>query len=82
MIRPTPQAQMRLGILASLAVANYGFDEELLPKELPPSLLDHIVSRDGLRLNELIEHMGGASEIWIRALMWLWKFDLIRLADH
>lgn len=82
MIRLAPQAQMRLGILASLAVANYGFDEELLPKELPPSLLNHIASRDGLRLNELIEHMGGASEIWIRALMWLWKFDLIRLADH
>ena len=81
-IRKAPDAEKRLVILSGLSTANYGFDDDLLPRDLVNTLLGQISRVDGLSLSKLIEGMGGASETWIRALMWLWKFDLIRMTDH
>jgi starch synthase len=74
-----PDAVRRFDILAGLSAANYGFDPVLLPKPMVQALLQALATGGPHTVDSLLQQQGGASEVRVRALMWLWKFDVIRL---
>ena len=79
-IRVPRDAGARLGTLTRLAMANYGFDEELLP----PALIHALFAKAGQRpvwpVGELIAASGHHEAVAHRALLWLAKFDLIAIS--
>ncbi len=78
-VQLAPEAARRFEVLAELSVANYGFDAALLPKPLLQGLLKALATGGAHTVDTLLQQQGGASELRVRALMWLWKFDVIRL---
>lgn len=77
----SPGAVKRFELIASLSAANYGFDEQLLPKQIVETWFNQIAELEHIQLSNLITRMGGLTESSICALMWLWKFDLIRMSE-
>ncbi len=76
-VTPQPDAQARLQDLFGLAMANYAFDAVRLPKENVVALLEVLQKQGGLTVNALLAAAGLATPVGVRALMWLWKFDLL-----
>ncbi len=76
-VTPQPDAQARLQDLFGLAVANYAFDAVRLPKANVVALLEVLQKQGGLTVNALLAAAGLATPVGVRALMWLWKFDLL-----
>ncbi len=76
-VTPQPDAQARLRDLFGLAMANYAFDAVRLPKENVVALLEVLQKQGGLTVNALLAAAGLATPVGVRALMWLWKFDLL-----
>lgn len=81
MVRLAPMAFERFDVITSLSAANYGFDQQILPKSLLVDWLKQISQAGAIRIAELTVQAGGFSAASICALMWLWKFDVIRLSD-
>ncbi len=48
-----------------------------LPKENVVALLEVLQKQGGLTVNALLAAAGLATPVGVRALMWLWKFDLL-----
>ena len=78
-VRPQPNAAARLRDLLGLSMAGYAFDAALLPKEAPTALLTVLEKQPSQNVNELLAAAGLATPPGVRALMWLWKFDLIKV---
>ncbi len=74
-----PDARVRLRDLLSLPMVAYAFDARLLPKESPMLLLAELEKKPSQTVNELLVSAGLAAPAGVRALQWLWKFDLVRL---
>lgn len=72
-------AVARLNDLLSLAMVNYAFDAALLPKEHIVALLDVLQKQGGQTVNALLAAAGVATPVGVRSLMWLWKFDLLKV---
>lgn len=80
-VRARPDAVARLQALLSLAMVNYAFDPQLLSQESLTSLLT-VLQSDGLHtVNSALATAGQATPAGVRALMWLWKFDLLRVSS-
>ncbi|MCX7178565.1 MAG: glycosyltransferase [Proteobacteria bacterium] len=74
-----PDAEARLRDLLGLAMANYAFDTALLPRETIVALLAVAEKQGGQTVNALLAATGAATPVGVRCLMWLWKFDLLRV---
>jgi glycosyltransferase involved in cell wall biosynthesis len=74
-------AAARLRDLLGLAVANYAIDTGLLPRETIELLLEMVGKEDFQTVNALLTTAGAATPVGVRCLMWLWKFDLVAVAQ-
>ena len=79
MVMPQSDAEARLRDLMGLAMANYAFDSSLLSRETISALLVVLVKQGGQTVNALLAAAGAATPEGVRALMWLWKFDLVQV---
>ena len=75
-----PSAQARLSDLRSLTMANYAFEASLLPPETIIALLSLLEKNGSQTVNDLLVAAGVATPVGVRCLMWLWKFDLVKVA--
>ena len=76
---PQPDAEARLRDLLGLVMANYALDAGLLPRETIAALLAAAKRQAGQSVNVLLEAAGAVTPVGVRCLMWLWKFDLVRV---
>ena len=74
-----PDAQARLRDLLTLAMANYAFDATLLPRAAVVALLTAAARDAGQTVNAVLAGAGEATPLGVRSLMWLWKFDLVKI---
>lgn len=81
-IRVTPDLLRKLEVLVGLSVASYGFDQQVLPVETLRSLAEHLVAQGQTTVNDAMAHMLGHGASAVRAIMWLWKFDLIHVSPN
>jgi glycosyltransferase involved in cell wall biosynthesis len=79
LVLPQPDAQARVRDLLGLAMANYAFDADLLPRGTIEALLSAVGKNSGQTVNALLRAAGAATPVGVRCLMWLWKFDLVRI---
>jgi starch synthase len=79
MVLAQPSAQARLSDLRSLAMANYAFEGTLLPPDTIVALLSLLDKSGSQTVNELLVAAGVATPVGVRCLMWLWKFDLLKV---
>lgn len=79
LVLPQPDAQARVRDLLGLAMANYAFEASLLPRETIEALLAVLGQNAGQTVNALLTAAGAATPVGVRCLMWLWKFDLVRI---
>ena len=79
MVLAQPSAQARLSDLRSLAMANYAFEDTLLPPDTIVALLSLLDKSGSQTVNELLVAAGVATPVGVRCLMWLWKFDLLQV---
>jgi glycosyltransferase involved in cell wall biosynthesis len=82
LVHPTPDADHRLKTILSLHMANYVLDPELLPQETIQMLLQAAQRSELHTVQSLLAITGQLSAPGVRSLMWLWKFDLIRIATN
>ncbi len=80
-VEPQADAQARLNELLGLAMVNYAFDATLLPRAHIVALLEVLQRQGGQTVNALLAAAGLATPVGVRALMWLWKFDLVRVSS-
>lgn len=74
-----PDAEPRLRDLLGLAMANYAFEATLLPRETITALASVLNQHGPQTVNTLLAAAGAATPAGVRCLMWLWKFDLVRI---
>ena len=74
-----PDGVARLHDLQSLSMASYAFDATLLPPELLTVLLAELAKKTQQSVTELLGAAGMVTPAGVRALQWLWKFDLVRV---
>lgn len=74
-----PEASARLSSLLSLSMANYAFDTQMLSKEAVIALLTVLQKDVSHTVNSALAAAGQATPMGVRALMWLWKFDLVQV---
>lgn len=79
-VQAQPDIVARLQVLLSLNVANYALDPQLLPRETLEVLAAMLARGHVQSVNSLLAAAGQATPAGARALMWLWKFDLARVA--
>lgn len=58
-------------------MANYAFDPQLLSREAVIALLAGVEKMGNTTVNTALAAAGQATPAGVRALMWLWKFDLV-----
>ena len=76
-VQARPQAVGRLQALLGLSMVNYAFDPQLLPRESLAALLAVLQSGKPHTVNSALKAAGQTSQAGMRALMWLWKLDLV-----
>lgn len=74
-----PNAESRLRDLQGLAMVNYAFEATMLPQETIVALMSVLGKQGALTVNALLAAAGAATPAGARCLMWLWKFDLVRI---
>jgi glycosyltransferase involved in cell wall biosynthesis len=72
-------AQARLRDLLGLSMANYAFNETVLPRESLVAMLTVLEKHGAQTVSELLTAAGQATAVGVRVLMWLWKFDLVKV---
>jgi alpha-maltose-1-phosphate synthase len=79
-VAPQADAEARLKDLLGLSLASYGFDAALLPRESVAALLTTLRQHGEQTVDELLASAGCVTPAGLRALMWLYKFDLVRVS--
>lgn len=79
LVAAQPAAESRLAELLQLAMVNYAFDPNLLPQEAVTAILAALARLGGQTVNNLLAAAGVSTAPGVRALLWLWKFDLVRI---
>ncbi|UTW06972.1 glycosyltransferase family 4 protein [Pseudomonas benzenivorans] len=79
LIRARPDAAARLERLLSLPMTNYAFDSPLLSREALPALLATLDQDARQTVDSALANADVATQVGVRALMWLWKFDLLEV---
>jgi hypothetical protein len=78
-IKPHADLRRRLAVMGELSVANYGFDPLVLPKETLTAICDVLEESGDIAIGELLGQLQLGQALGYRAVLWLWKFDLIGL---
>lgn len=78
-VQAKPDSKARLQTLMSLSMANYAFDARLLPRETLVAMLEVLQSGNASTVGDVLVKTGVNKGLGTRALMWLWKFDLIHV---
>lgn len=78
-VRAKPEAATRLSVLLSLSMTTYAFEPQLLAREALPALLAVLGAGTAHTVKSAVTAAGLAMPMGIRALMWLWKFDLVEV---
>ena len=79
LVHARPDAETQLKVLMSLNMANYALDAELLKTENLQTLLHEVVAKGAQSVNLLLAKTQLATPTGVRALLWLWKFDVIQV---
>lgn len=74
-----PDAAARLPLLQGLGVANYAFDDRHFSGPVAERLL-RAVPVDGIGVQALLQDQGLVTPLGLSMIMWLWKFDLVRIS--
>jgi glycosyltransferase involved in cell wall biosynthesis len=78
-----PDARARLATLMDLHMSRYGWHDVLLPQGHPARLLECLeaAQQQGstLTAQDLLNRAGLSTPPGVRALMWLWKFAVVRV---
>lgn len=77
-VQAAADAAERLRTMMNITIAAYSFDQRHFPATLPNRLLA-AVPPDGITVNALLANTGLATGLGARALMWLWKFDIVKV---
>lgn len=72
-------SKSRIHELFELEMASFAFDEQVMPKGLLVAIMDVLEKQHSMQVNTLLGAAGAATQPGVRALMWLWKFDLIKI---
>ena len=72
-------AQARFQALLQLSVTNYGLDPKYLTRDALSAVLSVAARPDGATVNAVLSAAGLGAPMGVKALMWLWKFDLVRV---
>jgi starch synthase len=78
-VHAQPEAHTRLQILQTLSMTNYAFDTNLLHSDSLAALLSFVSSKGPQSVSSLLEQTNLSTPMGIRALLWLWKFDVVRI---
>lgn len=78
-VRAKPGASLRLPELMSLTVTNFAFSSCTFSQEAPAILLDCLNQSGEYTVASLLAQTGMANQVGHKALMWLWKFDLVSI---
>lgn len=71
----------RLKVLRALSMANFGLSAGLFSEDLPDKLLSELTEERAV--NDLLARSGErVSAAAVRALMWMWKFDVVRISPR
>ncbi len=79
-VRARPNLLSRLRDLMALSMVSYAFNERQLPRAAVQALADVLAGGKPQTSQAALTVAGLASFTGSRALMWLWKFDLIQVA--
>lgn len=71
-------AAQRLQTMFQIGIATYGFERPQFTAALPKRLLAGIPA-GGITIEALLSNTGLSTQFGVRALMWLWKFDIIKV---
>jgi alpha-maltose-1-phosphate synthase len=78
-VNSMPDAGVRLRELLDLQMASYALHAQLLPKESIVIILDWLELHPDVSVNTLLDSVKMTTSAGVRMLMWLWKFNLIRV---
>lgn len=78
-VKAQPDAKARMKSLFELSMANYAFDPVLLSREVIDSILSVLEKGEEQTVNSVLAATGQSTPAGGRALMWLWKFDLVSI---
>ena len=78
-VHAQPEGHTQLQTLLSLSMTNYALDPNLLNTDSLSILLSHVSTRGNLSVNELLAETNLSTPVGVRALLWLWKFDVVRV---
>lgn len=78
LVQAQENAPARMKDLFGLAMTNFGFDNVQLPMVQVEAIL-LCAMKQVQTANALLAQSGCATPVGVRALMWLWKFDLVRI---
>jgi starch synthase len=67
--------------LTALAVCNYGIGGDLIGEEAIWRISTVLTKQGQITVNELLYLAGMRTNQGVRALMWMWKFDLVKLGN-
>lgn len=79
LVRAQKDAAFRLNTLLTLKMTSYAFEPHILAGDMMLQLLDASQKSDAHTVNSLLATTDQANPSGARALMWLWKFDLIHI---
>jgi starch synthase len=79
LVQASADAEIRLKSLLSLSMTNYAMDAELLRTESLQALLHDVIANDKQSVNQLLAQTQLATPMGVRALLWLWKFDVVQV---
>ena len=79
MVKARPDLAARLRVLLSLTMASYAFGEGDVLRVTVQEIADLLSKCEAQSVNAALAATGHASPSGVRALMWLWKFDLIQV---
>ena len=77
-----PGSQEQLKTLLTLNMTNYALHDELLKTESLKALLQEVLTHGAQPVNKLLTKTQLATPMGVRALLWLWKFDVIQLESN
>ncbi len=78
-VRARPDAAAHLAALLPLSMTNYAIDPQLLAREALPALLVVLETDAVHTVRSTLAAAGLEKPMGVRALMWLWKFDLVEV---
>jgi alpha-maltose-1-phosphate synthase len=81
LVHVQPAAKTRLKTLMTLSMTSYAFNPDVLNSDQLIDLLNHLLLNGAKSVNTLLKDAGLSNPIGVRALLWLWKFDVVSIEN-